>query len=49
MLGTISTNRIGTGFAGLISRLDTDEEEKTELKDGTIVPSPTEMQREKQT
>lgn len=50
MLETINTNRNGTGFAGLISRLDTDEEKKkTEFKDGTVVPSPTEMQREKQT
>ena len=37
-------------FDELISRLDTDEEKKkTEFKDGTVVPSPTEMQREKQT
>lgn len=46
MVETINTNRIGTGFAGLISRLVTDEEEKTELKDGTIVPSPTQKCKE---
>ena len=28
MLETKNTNRNGTGFAGLISRLDTDEEKK---------------------